>query len=656
MDNMDTDIRTGNTTNGMANGLKATEQVIETSEVVSNTITYDKDLTVSIELIAVGCLAAPVKVRKKLYMEQATRNMDTEKKILDKRPLKSATSAAERANLMTGEPSWGAKKMVERGGGTEVEMMAGGMRREKTATMGEPAKSAEERGEELAEDTRELVVGVEVEGEAPVSMLELLRAVEQTCGRVIGCRAKGVKKWELTMNNPRGKNRLLDGFKIGDNKIIASELARDQRIVSFLNLPLYITDKQICDKLLTWGVEPVSPIKRRKWAGTEVYDGTRYLKVKFSETITSLPYSAKFSTLEGVEYFRVIHDSQQRVCRLCLQPGHILRECPEFKCFKCHKIGHYARECVTEEEKCASCRSVVCLCDMEDAVTRTGQEEDGELSLQAAAEEEELEESAADDSLVEVEETAEEGTEKEDDSGEDFGGVPSVFRRPGRLAARRSSAEIPVTKQQDRSRSSQREVKGGGGGDLPAEQLRGRDGDHAEIDLDEPAKCTCKESGGDEEDEEVFNEKEADASAESFSGSEGNEEEEEMEQEGLCKGAGVAVMADLARAGPPEQEALLAGLGQAELIGSNLGGTVAADMGRRRGGGSGSEEDSELSSAQVPEGAAGSAGADALLGGWQGEVTVVPQTPLGGSSDTDMDLEMVKQVMAGRKRKKHRKS
>ncbi|KAL7369445.1 hypothetical protein ABVT39_026396 [Epinephelus coioides] len=170
--------------------------------------------------------------------------------------------------------------------------------------------------------------------------------------------------------------------------------------------------------------------------------------------------------------------------------------------------------------------------------------------------------------------------------------------------------------------------------------------------------CTCKESGGDEEDEEVFNEKEAEASAESFSGSEGNEEEEEegMEQEGLCKGAGVAVMADLARAGPPEQEALLAGLGQAELIGSNLGGTVAADMGRRPGGSSGSEEDSELSSAQVPEGAAGSAGADALLGGWHGAVTVVPQTPLGGSSDTDMDLDLVKQVRAGRKHKKRRKS
>lgn len=30
---------------------------------------------------------------------------------------------------------------------------------------------------------------------------------------------------------------------------------------------------------------------------------------------------------------------------MCLQPGHILRDCPEFKCFKWKGQGHYAREC-----------------------------------------------------------------------------------------------------------------------------------------------------------------------------------------------------------------------------------------------------------------------------------------------------------------------
>ena len=43
----------------------------------------------------------------------------------------------------------------------------------------------------------------------------------------------------------------------------------------------------------------VSPIKRRMWPGTDIADGTRFLKVKFTETVKSLPYSTKFDTLEG---------------------------------------------------------------------------------------------------------------------------------------------------------------------------------------------------------------------------------------------------------------------------------------------------------------------------------------------------------------------
>lgn len=185
---------------------------------------------------------------------------------------------------------------------------------------------------------------MEIEGNDPIT-IELLKAVQLTCGRVLGCRAKNDKRWELTMSNIKGKERLLDGFKIKSSRIVATELIRDTKVVSFLNLPLYITGDHIKDKLCQWGVEPASNIRRRKWAGMEVYNGTRFLKVKFPENVSSLPYSTKFETLEGLEFFRVLHDQQVRVCRLCLQSGHILRDCPEFSCFRCKKQGHYAREC-----------------------------------------------------------------------------------------------------------------------------------------------------------------------------------------------------------------------------------------------------------------------------------------------------------------------
>ncbi|KAG7453544.1 hypothetical protein JOB18_037640 [Solea senegalensis] len=80
------------------------------------------------------------------------------------------------------------------------------------------------------------------------------------------------------MTNAIGKRRLLDGFKIGTTSVLANKLDNDELVVYFLGLPAYITDKEILDKLHGWGVSAVSLIKRRMWPGTNIADGTRYLK------------------------------------------------------------------------------------------------------------------------------------------------------------------------------------------------------------------------------------------------------------------------------------------------------------------------------------------------------------------------------------------
>ncbi len=199
--------------------------------------------------------------------------------------------------------------------------------------------------------SKELTVEVEVEGTEKISMMELLKGVKKECGEVIGCRVRGEKIYELTMKDEEAKGKLMDGVRIQGVMVHARDIINNDMVVSFINLPVYLEDEKILSKLEEWGVRPLSSIKRRVWPGTDTVDGTRFLKVRFTEQVCSLPYSTKFETLRGTEYFRVIHDRQVRVCRLCIKPGHIFRECPEFKCFKCGKSGHYARDCEERMER-----------------------------------------------------------------------------------------------------------------------------------------------------------------------------------------------------------------------------------------------------------------------------------------------------------------
>lgn len=211
--------------------------------------------------------------------------------------------------------------------------------------------SGEVCGETREKYSKELTVEVEVVGAANISMMDLLRGVKKECGEVVGCRVKGEKTYELTMRDETTKKKLMDGVRVKGAMVQSRDIVNNEMVVSFINLPVYLEDGKILAKLEEWGVKPLSAIKRRVWPGTDIVDGTRFLKVRFTDEVRSLPYSTKFDTLRGIEYFRVIHDRQVRVCRMCIKPGHLFRECPEFKCFTCGKVGHYARECGERRER-----------------------------------------------------------------------------------------------------------------------------------------------------------------------------------------------------------------------------------------------------------------------------------------------------------------
>ena len=201
-----------------------------------------------------------------------------------------------------------------------------------------------------------------------ITILMIIKAVEEKVGmgKLIGLRRKNNYDFEMTMESEMDCDLLLNGIMINGQECEIRKLCATERMVSFLSLPSYIEDEEISQKLINWGVTPILPLRRRYHPGTTVADGTRFLRVKFPQEVTSLPYNTSFMTEEGVQYFRVIHDNQVKTCRICASPEHEKKDCPQFICRNCLEQGHYARDC--KVPRCQGCHKTMlrCRCEMED--------------------------------------------------------------------------------------------------------------------------------------------------------------------------------------------------------------------------------------------------------------------------------------------------
>lgn len=178
---------------------------------------------------------------------------------------------------------------------------------------------------------------------------------------ILAVRPKMMKEYEITFEKEEDIEKLADGLMIKGKLCEIKKLSNKEFVVSFMHLPAYLEDNEILRKLEGWGVTPISQIKRRFYSGTHIEDGTRYMKVRFPKEVASLPYSTKIETEEGPQYFRVIHSQQVRTCRLCMSPEHMMKDCPEFQCFKCKEKGHFARDC--KVVRCPDCKLVLDRCE-----------------------------------------------------------------------------------------------------------------------------------------------------------------------------------------------------------------------------------------------------------------------------------------------------
>lgn len=210
---------------------------------------------------------------------------------------------------------------------------------------------------------KEATATIDISGVQNGGAEDIIRAIKGKIGveKILAVRPKTNKQYEVTFETEEDCDVLLNGLEIKGQSCDVKKLQDREYVVSFMHLPVYLDDEAIMIKLKGWGVTPTSGIRRRFYPGTEIEDGTRFLKVKFPKEVASLPYSSKFETAEGLQFFRIMHSRQVKTCRLCISPEHILKDCPEFKCFKCDEQGHFARDCTAA--KCPECGKPLNNCD-----------------------------------------------------------------------------------------------------------------------------------------------------------------------------------------------------------------------------------------------------------------------------------------------------
>ncbi|KAI2646229.1 ATP-dependent RNA helicase glh-4 [Labeo rohita] len=215
---------------------------------------------------------------------------------------------------------------------------------------------------------KEATVIVNVEEINEVRAMDIIKAVTEKYGngKILALRPRQGKEYELTMENKEVCHDLADGLLVKGVNCEVKKLQNRDYVVSFMHLPAYLDDEIILNKLEGWGVFPLSKIKRRLYPGTNIEDGTRFVKVRFPREIVSLPYSTKLEMAEGPQFFRVMHSNQVKTCKLCMSPDHLVKDCPDFQCYKCEERGHFAQDC--DAVRCPECRNFLnkCECWMEE--------------------------------------------------------------------------------------------------------------------------------------------------------------------------------------------------------------------------------------------------------------------------------------------------
>lgn len=212
---------------------------------------------------------------------------------------------------------------------------------------------------------REHSLYINVEDNKAVKPGDVIEAITDLCGAksLFACIPKSGNLYEVTVCDKVVTDFLLDGLCCNGKTYECKPVVNDKLLVSFLQVPTYIEDREIEEKLEELEVEVTTPINRKCYPGTEIEDGTRMCTVKLPKKMCSLPYLVKLSDGHTTANYRAVHDNQLKMCNNCYSLSHLYRDCPEVTCFRCNLKGHFKWNC--QAKRCENCYKFVCGCVVE---------------------------------------------------------------------------------------------------------------------------------------------------------------------------------------------------------------------------------------------------------------------------------------------------
>ncbi|VDI72674.1 Hypothetical predicted protein [Mytilus galloprovincialis] len=155
------------------------------------------------------------------------------------------------------------------------------------------------------------VIGISTEN---VQAISVIRAIEHVTGlnSVLAVVKDDTSSYDVTLDSKSNAAKILSGVEILDKDYECSLMYSDTTVVSFMYIPAFIDDDDIIDMLRDRGIKIVSPVFRRVVPGTQVADGTRFVKCVFPPHIIALPWSMPFKVGKNTKYYKCVHNNQTK--------------------------------------------------------------------------------------------------------------------------------------------------------------------------------------------------------------------------------------------------------------------------------------------------------------------------------------------------------